>query len=718
MPWSSDEKALVKKTSRVKRATMWIVPLLFLAWFGYWTAVFFVTVDCESSIDDHALTFCPTAIDTAWIGNTTKFKLLKRLANAQIGKEKYEDALLTLTKIAAHEKLGFNELTNRFTALYFLDRKSEALIDMKAALALRPGDISTTYDIAKTALELGDVVMARSSYNAILLSDPSQIDVLLALGRLEYDEKNTNAALGLARRALAIESGRADANNLMALAFELDGKVSEALDYYSRAIAGDKANAVYLTNRAMLHYDQDNYIAARADYQASLAIERRYDNVLGLALVELEEKDVEPAKPLLDEALKLNADGADAYAALGRYHIYEDQFPEARTALNKAKEIWQEFPRADYWIATLNYNENKLEEALKGYLSVLPTWPNSTVVELDIAHTLLDLGRDTEAATHFDRAIELDPTFSRAWEGRARLNIWLGSWDKGIADATEAIRNDGNRGSSYARRGYAYWWKDNEALALADFNQAVALSPETVWIATDRADFLASRGHPAAEQAIAELKSRKVDPTEIHRIEGRLAEAKNNMPAAIASYRKALAISPNNVWRQEDLAWNLIYNNDYLEALAACEKMLAIDPKQPAGHRCRSRAYRQMQNYELALEAINAALAMDRDYDIAGLDKALILLAMSRHSESIEVLTPLIRKDYRPEFTRYYRALAQIELQNSDLAIRDLEKALETATGSLAKDISTELNRARSKTGIKPDMRNIEYPQLRTQQSR
>jgi tetratricopeptide (TPR) repeat protein len=718
MPWSSDEKAVVQKASTKTRLALALVAALCAVWVAYRGAIWFATVDCESAIDDRAIEFCPLSLSYSWIDTSTQLRLLKRLSNAQVDKEKYTEALVTLKRISEQEDLGFNELTNRFTAYYFLDRKTEALADMKAALALRPGDISTTYDVARTSYDLGDLALSRSSYNEIIKSDANQIDALLALGQIEYDAKNTTMAIDLAKRALEIDRYRADANNLLALAYEQDGKFPDALDYYTRAIDNDKQSSVYLVNRAMLQYDRDNYTAARDDYKASLAIERRYSNVLGLALVELEEKDVKQAKPLLDEALKLDPEGAEAFVALGRYHIYQDQFAEARTALQKAKSIWPEFPRADYWIATLDYNENKLEDALKGYQSVLPTWPNSPMLELDIAHTLLDLKRDKEASNHFDRAIELDPTFSRAWEGRARLHIWLGNWDKAIADATEAIEHDEKRASSFARRGYAYWWKDQEAKALADFNLAFKLAPESVWIAIDRADFLASRGHPDAERAIAELKSRNVDATEIHRIEGRLAEARNDLPAAITSYRKALAISPDNVWRQEDLAWSLIYNNDYLEALAACEKMLEIDPKQPAGHRCRSRAYRQMENNELALEAISAAIAMDQEYDIASLDKAFVLLAMSRHSESIDVLTPLIRKDYRPEFTRYYRALAQIELQNSDLAIRDLEKALETATGSLAKDISTELNRARSKTGIKADMRDVEYPQLRAQQSR
>jgi Flp pilus assembly protein TadD len=87
-------------------------------------------------------------------------------------------------------------------------------------------------------------------------------------------------------------------------------------------------------------------------------------------------------------------------------------------------------------------------------------------------------GKDyARAIEHFNRAIEIDPTYAPAYHGRGVAYLALGEQDRAIAEFSEAIRLDPNDARTFHDRGVAYSRAGDYGRALTDFDEAIRLSP-------------------------------------------------------------------------------------------------------------------------------------------------------------------------------------------------------------------------------------------------
>jgi tetratricopeptide (TPR) repeat protein len=89
------------------------------------------------------------------------------------------------------------------------------------------------------------------------------------------------------------------------------------------------------------------------------------------------------------------------------------------------------------------------------------------------------LGKYTEAMADCNKAIELDPKLSAAYDSRAQIHNRLGHYAEAIADCDKAIALNQKEAAAYNTRGYAYYklgkTKINLRRAIADYDMAVQL---------------------------------------------------------------------------------------------------------------------------------------------------------------------------------------------------------------------------------------------------
>jgi tetratricopeptide (TPR) repeat protein len=81
-----------------------------------------------------------------------------------------------------------------------------------------------------------------------------------------------------------------------------------------------------------------------------------------------------------------------------------------------------------------------------------------------------------QAIDHFNRAIEIDPTYAPAYHGRGVAYLALGERNRAIAEFSEAIRLDPNDARNFHDRGVAYSRADDYDRALADLSEAIRLN--------------------------------------------------------------------------------------------------------------------------------------------------------------------------------------------------------------------------------------------------
>jgi tetratricopeptide (TPR) repeat protein len=126
------------------------------------------------------------------------------------------------------------------------------------------------------------------------------------------------------------------------------------------------------------------------------------------------------------------------------------------------------------------------------------------------------------AISDYTSALRIDPKNHGAFDRRADAHKSKKEYDLAITDYGEAIRLMPKEASYYFSRGSVYYYyKEDYDRAIGDYSQAIGLNPRD-------ATYMASRG------------------------EG--YEKKGDFHRAIADFRAALAIEPDNRWAKEGLA--------------------------------------------------------------------------------------------------------------------------------------------------------------------
>jgi tetratricopeptide (TPR) repeat protein len=83
-----------------------------------------------------------------------------------------------------------------------------------------------------------------------------------------------------------------------------------------------------------------------------------------------------------------------------------------------------------------------------------------------------------EAMTDFERAIELDPGYVRAYYQRGIASYQINKIDDAIGDFKTAIKLEGNYAPAYMQRGYCFYARGGLPAALSDFKQYSKLMPD------------------------------------------------------------------------------------------------------------------------------------------------------------------------------------------------------------------------------------------------
>ena len=125
------------------------------------------------------------------------------------------------------------------------------------------------------------------------------------------------------------------------------------------------------------------------------------------------------------------------------------------------------------------------------------------------------------AAEEFEKAIELDPEYARAWADLAMANNLATGWKfstdslverRGAEATARALELDPTMAQAYTARGYSYSWIHYDSAAAADnFARAMELDPRYPTAYHWQGEILGDRGHP--ESGIPYLETaRELDP--------------------------------------------------------------------------------------------------------------------------------------------------------------------------------------------------------------
>jgi len=279
----------------------------------------------------------------------------------------------------------------------------------------------------------------------------------------------------------------------------------------------------------------------------------------------------------------------------------------------------------------------------------------------------------------YGRAIELDPTNTEAWQGRAVTYMDQGEADKAIADFKRLIED--NKENVNARLALAEALTNMERFdeAAKQVDEAIQMKPESPLAYTLRARLHLIKEDTKA--ALADLdQAIRLNPQDIAAlmIRARVHLADENIAAAKKDVETAMLLSPGLI--QGILIRSIIAAEEgrLVDAIADIQLLLQDDPANVGWQMQLAGYYIRDNRHSKAIDIFTKILADDENNQDARRARADTLLSVGKHSEAIADFEILLKQ--APKDDGILNNFAWVLATSPEDELRDGQRALKMAT--------------------------------------
>ena len=382
-------------------------------------------------------------------------------------------------------------------------RLDKALTDYNQALALDPKAAETYRHRGLLYAHQNKMDLALADIRHAVLLNPQDFKAEQSLGLVYAMSNQPVQAEAEFKKAVALYPPNIPKTNLGDIYYDLgvscgvQADNSAALAAYTQAINCNPKNFIAYVNRGVVYNNLHDYDHAIADATsvitqvpsndplAAKAHCNRGFAILGKDNANNLKSDVPSAIADFDQSLAIDPKLAVAYADRGRAYLL------------------------------LGHND----EAVADFTQALTLDPSSAenYFNRGVAY---DAKADTAlAAADYTHAVALNPKNGDAWLNLGAIANSQGKADEAIADGTHAIESysasDPHLPLAYDNRGSAYLQKHQPDQAVADYTQAITLSPDVAQFYRNRAAAYREKGEAAkaaADDAVADKLGKPQPP--------------------------------------------------------------------------------------------------------------------------------------------------------------------------------------------------------------
>jgi tetratricopeptide (TPR) repeat protein len=198
-----------------------------------------------------------------------------------------------------------------------------------------------------------------------------------------------------------------------------------------------------------------------------------------------------------------------------------------------------------------------------------------------------------------------------AYNNRSFAYIRRGEFDRGIADADEAIRLDPHDAAAFNNRGNGYRMKEEYDRAIADYTQTIRLDPTYVFAFKNRGSVYQHQGD--LDRAIADYSEAvRLDPTFPNAFADRASayREKGDFDRAIADFSTLIRLSPQDskAFYSRGVAYRL--QGDIDHALTDYDQTIALNPANFFAFHNRAGIYHVKGDLDRAIADYDAAIRL------------------------------------------------------------------------------------------------------------
>lgn len=337
--------------------------------------------------------------------------------------------------------------------------------------------------------------------------------------------------------------------------------------------------------------------------------------------------------------------------------------------------------------------------------------PNKARPNNNFCHALLMQGKSEEAINYCNRAINLYPGLTEAYNNRGLAYDKLKQHDQAIENYNQAIQLNSRYANAYNNRGMAYHSLGKYQQAIDDYNQALNLQPDDAFIYSNRAAAYAILGQ--YEKAIEDFdRAIKLQPNyaAAYRNRSGLYLSLGKTDPGCNDAQKACALgdctalelakskglcSPENKetaidfgakkeetaadWiNKEQALWNGKEYSDPAKAVEYLNNAIKLKQDNASYYNKRGLAYYHLGNNKNAIEDYSKAIRLKPDFSLAYYNRGCVYIKdPGQYQKAIEDFKKAIK--LKPDYTEAYNNLGGIYLlqENKSLGCSNAQKACE-----------------------------------------
>ena len=247
------------------------------------------------------------------------------------------------------------------------------------------------------------------------------------------------------------------------------------------------------------------------------------------------------------------------------------------------------------------FNNKEYEKALEAYAKALELDPEYVYAYNGRGNAYQALGEYEKAVSDYDRALELDPEYVNAYNGRGNTYKALGEYEKAVSDYDRALELDPEYVYAYNGRGNTYKALGEYEKAMSDYDRALELDPEYVYAYNGRGNAYKELGE--YEKAVSDYdKALGLDPKYVtgYYNRGLAYRAMGKYEEALADYSKALELDPKYEYAYNNRGNTYDSMGDYEKAIADYTQAIQINPGEALYYQNRAKTYRKLGDAEKA----------------------------------------------------------------------------------------------------------------------
>ncbi len=293
----------------------------------------------------------PSSVKAAAYYHFSLGHLYEELAAANGNKSEYVNKAIDNYRLTIKEDPGASFLIEDIAELYRVSgRIREAVEEAQEALKKSPDDLNArrvlahiyTQQIGDTQANKVDEGMVRKAieqYKLITDKDPKDVDSLVMLGRLNRVLENSVDAEMAFKKVLATDPDNEDATTGLASVYSDRGDAKNAANLLDKLTKKSPSAKAYVS-LANSYESMHEYGLAADAYKNALGLDNTHPELKGaLAQDQALAGRYDDALATYREMAEANPRDTQPYVGMAQIYREKKQFPQAREALNKAKEI-------------------------------------------------------------------------------------------------------------------------------------------------------------------------------------------------------------------------------------------------------------------------------------------------------------------------------------------------------------------------------------------